>query len=123
MFRVYYGDGSVFEGRPEDAPAKNVQFIVWDDPDKGVGDLGRVMLYNYDLYIYSDHVGGWHGTNKYADLINHLGYGCGPGGVRAVLQGQWIARDKFNEIRRKAENDPVFRRKSARDPDREDGAE
>lgn len=113
MFVVYYGDGSIFTGLPEDAPADNVQAIAWDDPERGTGDVGRVVLSEWDIYIYSDHVGGWHGTNKYADLIRHLKIGCGKGGVRAVLEGAWISRDAWKAIQHRARNDPGMRRKSA----------
>lgn len=120
-FKIYYGDGTTYTGTPEGAPAHNVQVIAWDDPIKGNQDLGRVVLSDWDIYIYSDHVGSWHGTNKYADLLQHLGRGCGPGGVRAVLQGAWVASDEFITIRTRAETDGE--RKSASDPIREDGSE
>ncbi len=124
IFRVYYGDGTVFEGdRPEDAPTQNVQAIAWDDTRKEGLGIGRVVLEQYDLYIYSDHVGDWHGTNKYYDLLQHLEQGCGPGGVRAVLTGRWISYDKYKEIITKAKTDEGLRPKSAADPIREDGTE
>jgi len=122
-FKIYYGDGLVYEGQPEHAPAHNVQAIAWNDPVRGPLDLGRVVITEWDIYIYSDHVGGWHGTNKYADLLQHLGRGCGPGGVRAVLQGAWIATDEFLAIRKRAETDPDMRRKTAKNPIREEGSE
>ena len=65
-FRIYYGDGSTYEGEPEGAPAQNVQAIVWNDPESGAQDLGRVVLHQWDIYIYSDDI-GWHGTDKYTD--------------------------------------------------------
>lgn len=123
-FTIYYGDGTTYVGPPEGAPAHsahNVQAIAWDDPVKGNQTLGRVVLSEWDIYIYSDHVGGWHGTNKYADVLQHLGRGCGPGGVRAVLQGAWISHDDFIEIRTRAEMGGE--RKSASNPIREDGSE
>ncbi len=121
--RIYYGDGAVYDGPPEGAPAHNVQAIAWDDRERGALALGRVVLVEWDIYIYSDHVGGWHGTNKYADLLQHLGRGCGPGGVRAVLQGAWINTDDFKAIRKRAETDEGFKIKSASNPLREDGRE
>lgn len=116
MFRVYFHDESVFSGdRPEDVPTnKWVQAIAWDDPVRGERAIGRYVLTEYDFYIYSDGV-GWHGTDKYSDLLNHLMKGCGPGGVRAVLQGQWIDRQTFFAIRDRAYNDPGLNVKSAVD--------
>lgn len=123
LFRVYYGDGSVFEGvRPEDAPTHDVQVIAYEDPERGVLEVGRVLLYNWDFYIYSDRVRGWHGTNKYSDLLEHLTLGCGPGGVRAVLTGRWIDREAFLQIMEKAKHDLGMRRMSGRRPEH-DGEE
>ncbi len=121
--RIYYGDGSIYEGPPEGAPPNNVQAIAWNDPTRGAEELGRVVLSEWDIYIYSDRVGGWHGTNKYADLLQHLGYGCGIGGVRAVLQGAWIARETFQAILDRAKTDPGLNRKTANNPIREDGTQ
>ncbi len=119
---IYYGDGSTFEGNPEDAPTDNVQAIAWDDPVRGTGDIGRIVLSEWDLYIYSDDI-GWHGTDKYFDLIQHLQKGCGPGGVRAVLTGRWIGWNEFVKIRDRAQNDPDLRHKSANRPKFEVGRE
>lgn len=118
--RIYYGDGSIFEGPPEDAPTENVQCIAWDDPTRGTGDIGRFVLREYDIYIYSDDI-GWHGTDKYFDLIQHLAKGCGPGGVRAVLTGRWIGWAEYSAIVDRALNDPSLRQKSANRPVFEDG--
>ncbi len=122
MFRIYYGNGYVYEGEPERAPNQNVQAIAWDDSTKGHRNLGRVVLREWDIYIYSEDI-GWHGTNKYADLLQHLGQGIGIGGVRAVLTGRWITRNKYDEILKRAETEEGLDRKSARDPIRENGSE
>ena len=123
MFRVYYGDGTVYEGTPEGAPTENVQAIAYDDPKKGAEHTGRVVLNQWDFYIYSDPVGGWHGANKYADLLRHLKLGCGPGGVRAVLEGQWVDTQTYKAIYDKAWNDSGLAVKTATDPVREEGRE
>ncbi len=117
-FKIYYGDGSVYSGAPEGAPAHNVQAIAWDDPEMSDKSVGRVVLHQWDIYIYSDAI-GWHGTDKYADLLQHLGRGIGLGGVRAVLQGAWINQKDYREIYNRACTDG--KRKSAIDPIREDG--
>lgn len=123
QFRIYYGDHSIYEGEPEGAPAQNVQAIAWNDPTKGARDLGRVVLHEWDIYIYSDDI-GWHGTNKFTDLLQHLGRrGCGAGGVRAVLTGRWIDRERFTEILKQARTEPGLDPKSATNPLIEDGSE
>ena len=126
-FKIYYHDKTVVEG-PLDGdlwlfPYEGVQCIAWNDPTKGAGDLGRVVIDEWDIYIYSDGL-GWHGTNKYKDLLTHLGMrGLGPGGVRSVINGLWLPRDIFDGIVKQAHTEPGFDRKSARDPLREDGTE
>lgn len=122
-FRIYYGDGSIYEGIPEKAPTGNVQAIAYNDPKQGAEDTGRIVLTDWDFYIYSDPVAGWHGANKYADLMRHLKLGCGPGGVRAVLEGQWVDFDNYKSIVERARTDPNLDRKTANDPVREDGRE
>jgi len=122
-FRVYYGDGTTYEGSPEGAPTDNVQAIAYNDPKKGPENTGRVVLTEWDFYIYSDPVGGWHGANKYADLLRHLKIGCGPGGVRAVLDGQWVDYKRYKKICDRAWHDSGLDFKTAMDPVREDGRE
>ena len=117
MFRIYYSDGSTFEGEPEDAPAEHVQCVAFNDPDLGYETVGRRVLRDWDIFIYSEGI-GWHGTNKYADLRHHLVHSK----VRRVLFGEWIPRDQFKAILHRAETDPPFRVKSATDPT-EDGSE
>lgn len=124
-FRVWYIDGSTFDGRPEDARTNlPAVCIASNDRTKGNQNIGRPVLREWDIYIYSDSVGGWHGTNKYADLMNHLKHsGCGPGGVRCVLEGLWLDNSTYRAILKRAETDPDFNRKSATNAIVEDGRE
>ena len=122
-FRVYYGDGSTFEGRPEDAPAENVQCIAQADQITDSGTIGRYVMHSWDFYIYSDPAEGWHATNRTSDLIDHLRQGCGPGGVRAVLTGRWISNKIFQEILARAQREGKFPYKSAKAKVPEDGRE
>ncbi len=121
-YRIYYGDGSTYGGDVSKAPAAKdrdgVQCIIWNDPDLTNQQIGRVVMHDYDIYICSSDI-GWHGTNKYADLMMHLENGK----VLRVLSGLWIDREKYKEIERRATKDPTFKPKSATDPVREDGAE
>ncbi len=126
-FKIYYADGTVLWGPPLtpiwEYPYDGVVCIAWGDPEKGSGDLGRVVLEQWDIYIYSDGL-GWHGTNKYKDLLTHLGArGCGVGGVRSVLSGFWVPRSEYVSIIESAKIESGFDRKSACDPIREEGTE
>lgn len=111
MATVYYHDGSTWNGHPWDAPAFGVVCVAWDDPDRSWRGVGRVVLQEWDFYLYSGDI-GWHGTSKYSDLLNHLAKR--PMTLRAVLQGLWIPRERFLEIVHKAETDG--QPKSARHP-------
>ena len=101
-FRIYYGDGTIFEGTPENAPVDDVQVIAYDDPDQGGK---RCTVYNHDMYVYSDVGGEWVGTSNYVDLLRRLKLGCGPGGVRAVLEGRWLAAQEYADISQRARED------------------
>lgn len=117
-FRIYYGDGSTYIGVAEESPADNVQCIAWDDPDKTDINIGRVVLREWDFYIYSEGI-GWHGANKYCDLLLHLTKR--PCKVRAICLGEWMHSGAYQEIIKRAETDG--KPKSGIDPIREDGSE
>ena len=107
-FRIYYGDGTTFSGRPEDAPTENVQCIVIPPikPTTATEYHRHRLVREHDMYIYTDEIGCWIGVTKYEDLKRHLKQsGCGPGGVRAVLDGMWINRDRYLEICHQAQRD------------------
>jgi hypothetical protein len=48
-FRIYYGDGSTYDGSPENAPALNVQAVAWEHPEHG-----RQLMYGKDYYWWLD---------------------------------------------------------------------
>lgn len=110
-FIIYYGDGSTFVGLPEDAPTQNVQCIAWNDPVRGILNTGRVVLHDWDFYIWTDRADQWIGTNKYHDIIRHVQ----DGGVRNVIEGKWINRLEYLAIKERAWNDPRLNKKSAVD--------
>ncbi len=112
---IFYGDGSTFQGEPEDAPVENVQAIAIEDLTRAPNPytVGRFVLDSWDYYIFSDHAKGWHGTNRTSDLIDHLKQGLGPGGVRAVLTGRWIANDDYKAVITRANTEGDFHAKSS----------
>ncbi len=120
--RIYYGDDFIYEGDAAGSPSgkehDGVQYIVSNDPDKSSQALGRVILSEWDIYMYSSDL-GWHGTNKYADLLMHLE----DGKVERVLIGKWINGAKYRAMGLRALNDPGLDRKSATNPLREVGRE
>lgn len=70
LWRIYYADGSTFEGRPEDAPGVGVIVIAQHDPHSGRellhGDGPRVV----DWYWWED--GSWL-CGDMAGLVQYLG--------------------------------------------------
>lgn len=107
-WKIYYSDGSTFsdqDGTPWIAPARDVQVIVIDDRDHGwmtqAGD---------DYYVWDDRGDGarWWGVDNFGmyDYLIDPGY-------KRVLTGRRIPRDQFNEIFKRASNDPDFPTKTA----------
>lgn len=114
-FLIFYGDGSTFAGRPEDAPVRNVQCIAYPDENMvSVENVGRFVLCHYNFYLYSDKQAGWHACNQIHDLIDHLQDGIGVGGIRTVLTGRWIKREDYLRILKRAEVEGNFQLKSGK---------
>lgn len=102
MFRIYYADGSTFEGDPFEAPATGVIVIVQTSES-----VGRTHLKYLDFYWWED--GRWFGGDQ-AGMLLHLIEGGGP---KKVLFGKFIRDEKFHAIMRRALADPDFPAKSA----------
>jgi hypothetical protein len=65
-FRIYYGDGTTYEGDPFDAPRLDVQVIVQPDPR-----VGYALISSADYYYWEPELGGWKGTTGFG-LYDHL---------------------------------------------------
>ena len=118
---IYYGDRSIYRGRPEDAPNQNVQGIIIPPIKPTTADAfyRHRLISECDLYVYDDAAGGWLGIEacrektkegkcrcQFHDLMRHIrANGCGVGGVRAVLEGLGIERDLYLDIIHKAQRD------------------
>lgn len=101
MYRVYYADGTTFDGDPEDAPGLGVVVIPQDDPD-----VGRMMMARWDYYCWHD--GQWWGH----DLVGMVLCLAKPGWSR-VLIGETVSQEKYATIYARALADPDFQPKSA----------
>lgn len=101
MWRVYYSDGSTYNGDPENAPGVGIVVIVQDDPD-----VGRMLMCKWDYYCWHD--GQWWGH----DLIGTVDCLAQPGFNR-VLVGRTVSQDLWKKIHAAAANDPDFQPKSA----------
>lgn len=104
-WRVYYDDGSTFDGPPEDTPTTGVIAIVQPDPDHG-----RMVLSRWDYYDFHDN-GQWWGHDIFGlfDCLTRPGW-------KRVLFGRTIETARFRQIVARAEADPDFATRSARYP-------
>lgn len=114
---MYYGNGDTFDnsdGSPENAPKLNTQCIVTNDKGsktfKAVEEVGKLVLHDWDYYIYTDKM-GWFGVRNLVDLVDHVVDDCNS--IRAVLKARSIDTEMFREIYNKAWRDEDFPRKSA----------
>jgi len=105
IWKIYYGDGTTFDntqGSPQEAPAENVQIIAtYED------GAGRILLHLWDWYFYIDYKDGkkseWYGADIHGLLDHLLTY---QDQVKAVKQGRSIRNAVFNDLLKKAINDP-----------------
>ena len=109
-FRVYYGDGSIFEGPLEDTPQWNVQVIIFADPE-----LGRAILQAWDYYFYAE--GRWYGVDGEVDYVEHTM--TQP--IERILKGRMIPNKPYLEVVRRAHNDPGFPAKTRKNLNIEQG--
>ena len=100
-FRIYYSDDSIFEGKPEDAPAEGVIVIAMYHPD---GE--RCLLNGWDWYLYCKDE-GWYGCDIHG-LLDHLK--TQPLRWYALKQGRSIASHKFKEMMNRADREWPHRR-------------
>lgn len=115
-FRIYYGDGSTYEGPIAGASPVDVQCIVVPDCRGSAYEVGRLVLHSWDFYLYAE--GSWLGLNGTVDLVDHLLFRS----VEKVLKGRMIPHEKYEEILTRANKEKGFPRKSGHSPVREDGS-
>lgn len=91
MWRIYYGDGSVFssdDGSAFEAPRANVQVIVESDPR-----VGWRWISGYDYFVLDPGRGGWRETNEFG-LYDYLQRAKQP----LVLFGRWLSDDEWSRL-------------------------
>lgn len=114
--RIYYGDGSVYEGPPADIQqVVDVQCIVHSDLRNSPYETGRSVMHSFDFYVYGE--GQWIGINGLVDLVDHVLFRP----IEKVVKGRMIPNQKFEDILERATRDKGLPRKSNDNPLREDG--
>lgn len=96
MFRIYYADGSTFDGDAFNAPFFGVLLILEKDKEHG-----RRIVSNGDYYV-------WENTRWRAkDFIGMIDYLQQPGAKR-VIAGRMVDNDAWNAAYAIADSDPDF---------------
>jgi len=97
--RIYYGDGTTFEGDIAEAPVLNVLAIVYANSRNG-----RRVLKGHDYYLYTVEFNGWIGVDNLVDLVDHILYD----NVLRVLKGRTIRDETYHRIAEQAMADSGF---------------
>jgi hypothetical protein len=91
MVRIYYGDGSEYEGGSGKPPARDVQIILQYDPERG-----PYFQSGADYYVWrGDH---WRGV----DIFGLFDYLLDSG---LVLFGRTLKNEEYAEIYQRAKGD------------------
>ena len=91
-WRIYYADGSTFEGDPHEAPPWGIIDIMQIDPERG-----PYHQTGFDYYVFRDNV--WLGVD-FVGLVDFLIHEVG-----LVKFGRTINTQRFLEIRAGAGKD------------------
>lgn len=105
---IFYEDGSSFsdlDGPPELAPRQYVQCVAVADRGCGNYVLGEMNFYCWHENQWIPH-----------DTGGLLQYLAAPGKEKIVLQGYWIGRERYFEMRRAARYDPRLPAPTANPP-------
>jgi hypothetical protein len=115
-WRIYYGDGTVYEGPAKDAPPLDVQAIAQAD-NRGWSQYstGRMIYHSFDFYLYCE--GQWIGVNSLVDLVDHILHRP----IDKVLKGRMITHERWEAIMERAQKDRDLPRKGSQRPWLEDG--
>lgn len=86
MWRIYYGDGTVFsdqDGDPWAAPRQNVQVIVQVD-----ARTGWRWISGKDYFFFDVERGGWRETDEWRDPLISTRH-------PVILFGRWMADEEW----------------------------
>lgn len=96
-WRIYYADGSTYEGDPFMAPPAGVQVIA-----QRVDGQDRAIMHGKDYYFWREGL-GWNGCDM-GGLWDYLLIGTGP---KYVLAGRSIRTDDFWQLVGEAAKEPL----------------
>lgn len=100
-WRIYYGDGTTYEGDPFHAPGLNVQLIKQECGN----ERGFKLIHNKNHYVWSPFGDpGWHGVADDWGLMDYIAHSNGP---QKILIGRVCPDKAYEEICRKAVEEPL----------------
>jgi hypothetical protein len=101
FYRIFYDDGSTYDGAVEEAPCEGVIIVVQDD-----SDVGREVLHMKDYY-YWEHMRWW-GADRWGmeDYLRRPGW-------KKVCAGRNTLPANYSALYDRANQDPDFATKSA----------
>lgn len=97
-FRVYYSDGSTYDGPPENTPIFEVLVIVERSKEHGYR-----LVTNGDYYCWDNERKRW----LPGDELHMIQYLHRPGWKR-VLLGITVNNNEWNDVMKRATSDPDF---------------
>ena len=100
-WRIYYDNGSTYDskmGFPAHAPSEGFICAVGYDER---GD--RYIMHGWDFYCWDVETQQWWGMDR-TGLHDRLRRNC----VHAYKEGRTVTKSKFQEIMRRAHEDPEF---------------
>lgn len=103
MFRIYYADGSTYDGDPYCAPALGVLLILENSLEHG-----RRYVAGGDYYVYESE--RWYAV----DIAGMFQYLTAPG-ARRILLGVMVENSVWSEVVKRASKDRDFPEKTAFD--------
>jgi len=100
-WRIYYADGSTFEGKPENAPGLGVIVIVQKHKDT---QIGSYLQHQSDYYVWAE--GYWWGCDLFR-LWQYWFVQKYPH-PKVSLAGETIKNELYDQIIRSAKDDKDF---------------
>lgn len=100
-FKIYYGDGSTFSGKAEDAPMTDVQIVTQEHYVKNdAGELVHTfkIIHNKSAYFWDTKSETWFATDRlgFYDLLYNMP------NPKTMIFGRTIADDQFRVILKRA---------------------
>lgn len=95
MHRLWYGDGSTYDGPPELAPGWGLQVIGQPDRTQGTGNVGYLLLHGYDWYFWRTDTQEWMGCAGNTSILDLI---LAREPIVGICQGRLMPRSRYDAI-------------------------